>query len=93
MAKGNVMKPEKRTMTIRQGELLTAKGAARFFGLTKKAWLSLCSEELVPAAVRVDGVEYWRQDELRKWCLALGPSRAEWELLKSLAALELIRCD
>lgn len=93
IAKGNVMKSEKRTITIRQGQLLTAKGAARFFRLTKRAWLSLCSEELVPAAVRVDGVEYWRRGELRRWCLALGPSRAQWELLKSLAALELIPCD
>lgn len=59
--------------------LVAASGAARICGLSASGWRKLDRQGLVPRALSIGRRRLWAITDLRRWCDAGCPARAEFE--------------
>ncbi len=64
--------------------LVSAKDAARLFGVSERTWRGWDSSGRCPEAVlNGTGVKRWSFSELRLWVVARCPSRSRWAAIES----------
>jgi predicted DNA-binding transcriptional regulator AlpA len=64
--------------------LLDAEAAAAALGVSRSQFFRLHSAGKIPLPVRLGTrCPRWRADELRAWCAAGCPTRAQWETMRS----------
>jgi excisionase family DNA binding protein len=62
--------------------LTDAAGVARLLGVSKRHVQALDSSGRIPAGISLGRSRRWRVDEIRQWCEAGCPARAQWLAMK-----------
>jgi predicted DNA-binding transcriptional regulator AlpA len=69
-------------MHTEESRLISAAGAAKICGRSRRTWWRLHAAEKIPASLTIGGGTVWKRAEILAWIEGGCPSRAEWEALK-----------